>query len=203
LFLDVTSRESQGGKLNIAAGGLYADAMVSAASLLPRRADEFLAEAAEALTVIRRFPVQQTFHQPESLARAAESAFVLGDEDSSYVRVGEDFINALLLMQYRDSVNGGLFEGCAGMMYPTFRESVAALMTLALLGDRLPKLPTKNMCELGLARCFRFLEHYGSDAVLPVEGLPTKEVPGGGTVGTAIYAAGGVFDLAHLQKSLT
>jgi hypothetical protein len=194
LFLDAVSRESQGGKLNVAAGGLYANVMLSAV--------ELKAEAAQALTVMRRFPVQQMFHQPEQLARAAESAFLLGVEDSAYEKIGEDFIHALLLMLYRDSINAGLFEGCAGMMYPTFRESVASLVTLASLGGRFPNLPIKNICELGISRCFRFLKHYGAEAVLPVEGLATKEVPTGANIGTAIYAAGGVFDLAYLQTAL-
>jgi hypothetical protein len=29
------------------------------------------------------------------------------------------------IMMYRDPINAGLFEGCAGLMYPTFRESAA------------------------------------------------------------------------------
>ena len=202
LFLDVITRESQGGKLNVAVGGLYAGVMLSAATLFPQRADEFKAEAAQALTVLRRFPLQQMFHQPEMLAGAAESAFLLGAEDRSYDRMGEDFLHALLLMQYRDAVNGGLFEGCAGMMYPTFRESVASLLTLASLGHRVPQLPVRSICESGVARCYRFLKYYDRRAVFPTEGLATKEVPDGANVGTAIYAAGGVFDLAYLQKAL-
>jgi hypothetical protein len=202
LFLDVVTRESQGGKLNVAVGGLYAAVMLSAAKLLPQRADELKAEAAQALTVLHRFPLQQMFHQPEMLAQAAESAFLLGAEDRSYDRMGEDFLHALLLMQYRDAVNGGLFEGCAGMMYPTFRESVASLLTLASVGHRVSQLPVRDICESGVARCYRFLKNYGTDAVFPAEGLATREVPEGANVGTAIYAAGGVFDLAYLQKTL-
>ena len=207
LFLDVTTRESKGGKLNIAAGGLYANVMQSAARILPRRADELKTEAAQALTVLRRFPVQQLFHQPEQLARAAESAFLLGVEDRSYEKMGNDFVCALLLMMYRDPINAGLFEGCAGMMYPTFRESVASLMTLAALGDRAGELPIRSICELGLSTCHRFLKHYGAEkdaakTVLPIEGLGTIELPYAGSIGTALYAAGGVFDLAYMQKTL-
>jgi hypothetical protein len=202
LFLEVTTRESQGGKLNVAAGGLYADVMLTAARILPRRAEELKTEAARALTVMRRFPVQQLFHQPEQLARAAESAFLLGVEDRSYEKIGHDFVHALLLMMYRDPINAGLFEGCAGMMYPTFRESVASLMTLAALGDRVRELPIRSICELGLARCHRFLKRYDAGTVLPVEGLGTKEVSNAGDIGTALYAAGGVFDLAYMQRAL-
>jgi len=201
LFLDVTTREGHGaGSLNIAVGGLYADVMLAAAALLPHRADEFKAEAGKALTVLHRFPVQQMFHQPEMLARAAESAFRLSAEDIAYESIGQDFLRALLLMQYRDKVNGGLFEGCAGMMYPTFRESVASLMTLASHRDKLPQLPGADICDLGIIKCRRFLKDYGTNGALPVEGLATREMEGGGSVGTAIYAAGGVFDLAFLQK---
>lgn len=208
LFLDVATRESQGGKLNVAAGGLYANVMLSAAGLLPHRAEELKIEAARALTVMRRFPVQQLFHQPEQLARAAESAFLLGVEDRSYEKMGYDFIRALLLMMYRDPINAGLFEGCAGMMYPTFRESAASLMTLAALGDRVGELPIRSICELGLSKCHRFLKHYGAGkdvakTVLPFEGLGTTEVPDAGSIGTALYAAGGVFDLAYMQRTLT
>lgn len=207
LFLNVTTRESQGGKLNVAAGGLYANVMQSAARILPQRAEELKIEAARALTVMRRFPVQQLFHQPEQLARAAESAFLLGAEDRSYEKMGYDFVCALLLMMYRDPINAGLFEGCAGMMYPTFRESAASLVTLAALGDRVHELPIRSICELGLSTCHRFLEHYrvgkdSAETVLPTEGLGTKEVPYAGGIGTALYAAGGVFDLAYMQRTL-
>lgn len=202
LFLNVTTWESQGGKLNVAAGGLYADVMLAASRIWPDRAEELKAEAAQALTVMRRFPVQQLFHQPEQLARAAESAFLLGVEDRSYEKMGHDFVHALLLMMYRDPINAGLFEGCAGMMYPTFRESVASLTTLAALGDNVRELPIRSICELGLSRCYRFLEHSGAGRALPREGLATKEVPNAGYIGTAIYAAGGVFDLAYVQRTL-
>ena len=202
LFLDLTTWESQGGKLNVAAGGLYANVMLSAARIWPDRGEELKIEAAQALTVMRRFPVQQLFHQPEQLAKAADSAFVLGVEDGSYEKMGHDFVHALLLMMYRDPINAGLFEGCAGMMYPTFRESVASLMTLAALGDRARELPIGSICELGLSKCYGFLRHYGAGTVLPGEGLGTKEVPNAGHIGTAIYAAGGVFDLAYIQRTL-
>ncbi|MFI7545687.1 hypothetical protein [Actinoplanes sp. NPDC049599] len=200
LFLNATHRENQGGKLNVAAGGLYASVMLAAASLIPHQAEEFKAEAAEALTVMRRFPVQQLFHQPELLARAAESAFQLSRETPFHRRVGEDFTHAMLLMMYRDHVNAGLFEGCAGMMYPTFRESVAALVSLASIEDRMLLLPIRSVCELGVSRSYRFLHHYDDGSVLPYEGLTTREMPGE-KAGIAIYAAGGVFDLAHLQGS--
>jgi hypothetical protein len=202
LFLDVTTRDNRGGKLNVAVGGLYANVMLSAAKILPHRAEELKTEAAQALTVMRRFPVQQLFHQPEQLAKAAESAFQLGVEDGAYEKMGHDFVHALLLMMYRDPINAGLFEGCAGMMYPTFRESVASLLTLARLGDRFLELPIRSICELGLSKCYRFLQHYGPGKVLPREGLGTKEVPDAGNIGTAVYAAGGVFDLAYMQRTL-
>jgi hypothetical protein len=202
LFLNVTTRESHGGNLNVAAGGLYADVMLSAARILPHRAEELKTEAAHALTVLRRFPVQQLFHQPEQLARAAESAFLLGVADNSYEKMGHDFVNALLLMMYRDPINAGLFEGCAGMMYPTFRESVASLVTLAALPDRVRELPIRDICESGLSRSYRFLKHYDARTALPGEGLGTKEMPNAGYIGTALYAAGGVFDLAYMQKTL-
>jgi hypothetical protein len=207
LFLNVATRESQGGKLNVAAGGLYANVMLSAARILPHRAEELKTEAAQALTVMRRFPVQQLFHQPEQLARAAESAFLLGVEDRSYRKMGHDFVCALLLMMYRDPINSGLFEGCAGMMYPTLRESAASLMTLAALRDRFRELPIRSICERGLSTCHRFVKHYAAEkdvaeTVLPFEGLGTTEVPDAGSIGTALYAAGGVFDLAYMQRTL-
>jgi hypothetical protein len=141
------------------------------------------------------------------LARAAESAFLLGDEDRSYRKMGHDFVYALLLMMYRDPINSGLFEGCAGMMYPTLRESAASLMTLAALRDRFRELPIRSICERGLSTCHRFVKHYAAEkdvaeTVLPFEGLGTTEVPDAGSIGTALYAAGGVFDLAYMQRTL-
>jgi hypothetical protein len=200
LFLDVPSRAMHGDQLNIAVSGLYADVMLSAASLWPRRADEFKAEAAEALTVMRRFPVQRLFHQPELFARAAESSFLLSADDSSFENIGNDFLHALLLMMYRDPLNAGLFEGCAGMMYPTFRESVASLVALARVGGGLGNLPIDSIRQLGLSRCYRFLKHFKGGMVLPSEGLATKEAPNADRIGDAVYAAGGVFDLARMQK---
>lgn len=88
------------------------------------------------------------------------------------------------------------------MMYPTFRESVACLTTLAALRDRFPELPIRDICELGLSTCHRFLKQYRNAMVLPVEGLATNEVPNVGNTEMALYAAGGVFDLAHMQKTL-
>jgi hypothetical protein len=201
LFLAMATGEGYGNGLNVAASGLYAKVTLEAALLFPERADQLKEEAASALSTLRRFPLAQCFHQPELLAYAAQSAQALEVSSGQYAHWREDFLRMLLMMMYRDPPNVGLFQGCAGMMYPSFRESAASLAALA--GFRqISTLPLGDICRLGLSACDRFIHKKGHLAGLPVEGIATKELPEAGDIGTAIYAAGGVFDLACMQSSL-
>jgi hypothetical protein len=101
---------------------MYAKVLVAAAIIFPDRAEAWRDEATHALKCLRRWPLNQIFHQTVQLSWAAWVAHELG-----YPEWRDDFTRALLLSCYRQGDLAGLFTGCAGLRYPAFRETVEAV----------------------------------------------------------------------------
>ena len=183
--------------LNPSVLGMYAMVLVEAADAYPEDAGVYHDEAIKALLQLRRWPWYQMFHQTVQLSWAAWAAHRLGRPDWR-----NDFTRCLLLCCYRQGQHAGLFQGCAGLSYPAFRETVEAVSPwIEWLSDA-RELPLLRMIlDLVLDRARHFLSE-DPHAGLPQEGLATVEQPKAGQIGVAIYAAPQVFDLASLQKKL-
>jgi len=182
--------------LNPSVLGMYAMLLVEAAMAFPEDADRYRGEAADALMNLHRWPIHQLFHQTIQLSWAAWASHRLGKHEWR-----DDFVRCLLLSCYRRGEHAGLFQGCAGLMYPTFRESVEAVTPWIEFMDDIPDLPLRNVLDLVFDKARRFLSP-APHSPLPQEGLATLEQPLAGNIGIAIYAAPQLFDLAHLQRKL-
>jgi hypothetical protein len=182
--------------LNPSVLGMYAMILVEAAQAYPEDADIFHSEATTALLNLHRWPIQQLFHQTIQLSWAAWASHRLRKPAWR-----DDFIRCLLLSCYRQGDNAGLFQGCAGLMYPTFRETVEAITPWIEFLDDIPELPLRGILDLVFDRARRFISPE-PHSPLPQEGLATIEQPLAGQIGIAIYATPQLFDLAHLQSQL-
>lgn len=159
--------------LNPSVLGMYAKVLVAAAAIFPDRAEAWRDEATCALRRLRRWPLNQIFHQTVQLSWAAWAAHELG-----YPEWRDDFTRALLLTCYRQGDLAGLFCGCAGLRYPAFRETVEAVQPWShWLRDSPPDLPLAQIIELVFAQAGKFICTAGTNAGLPQEGLPTNEQP--------------------------
>jgi hypothetical protein len=198
----VNEQESQGDArvigfaLNPSVLGMYAMLLVEGADTFFQDADVYCEEAIKALQTLHRWPVYQMFHQTVQLSWAAWASHRLGKPVWR-----DDFIRGLVLSCYRQGEHAGLFQGCAGLMYPSFRETVEAVTPWVEFLDGTTGLPLREILNLVLDKARHFLcqdPHAG----LPKEGLATVEQPQAGEIGVAIYAAPQVLDLASLQKKL-
>lgn len=176
--------------------GMYAMLLVEAATAYPEDADIYCSEATNALLNLHRWPIHQLFHQTIQLSWAAWASHRLGKAEWR-----DDFVRCLLLSCYRQGEHAGLFQGCAGLMYPTFRETVEAVTPWIEFLDDIPELPLRGILDLVFDKARHFVSP-GPHSPLPQEGLATVEQPLAGKIGIAIYAAPQIFDLAHLQKEL-
>jgi len=183
-----------GSALNPSVLGMYAMVLVEAADAYPKDTDDYHAEAIKALLQLRRWPWHQMFHQTVQLSWAAWAAHRLGRPDWR-----DDFTRCLLLSCYRQGKHAGLFQGCAGLSYPAFRETVEAVSPWIEWLTEANELPLRMILDLVLDKAQHFLSE-GLHTSLPQEGLATLEQPQAGQIGVAIYAAPQVFDLASLQK---
>jgi hypothetical protein len=174
--------------------GMYAMILTHTAKLLPSKQDEYLNEAALALKTLRRWPISQIFHQTIQLSWAAKACNKLDLKEWR-----DDFTRCLLLSCYRQGDIAGLFQGCSGLDYPAFRETVDAIVPWIEWLDNAPSdLPLRQIIDLVLNKAVRFIDK-GANYGLPNEGLSTLEQPEANKTGIAIYAAPQVFDLARLQ----
>jgi hypothetical protein len=205
LFAKLSKANEQGSKtdagvigfaLNPSVLGMYAMLLVEAATAYPEDADTYRGEAIDALRNLHRWPIHQLFHQTIQLSWAAWASHRLGKPQWR-----DDFVRCLLLSCYRQGEHAGLFQGCAGLMYPTFRETVEAVTPWIEFMDDLPELPLREILDQVFDKARHFLSP-APHSPLPQEGLATIEQPLAGNIGIAIYAAPQLFDLAHLQRKV-
>lgn len=160
------------------------------------------------LLALRREPVGLAFHEPLQLGFAAAAAARLADEgDALMAPLAEEFVRGQLRMLYWDEdldatrsgyAVRGMFEACASLLYPAFKENVEAILpwTELLRSGRGPTellLKVMNLIRIHSLAFFDPLlpRPQGSAAPwIPYENLGTTELPGTGSIGKEVYGAG-------------
>jgi hypothetical protein len=213
LFADAADWKARGALLNAGAGGLYAAGAVLAAQLLQR--PDYLVQAWAVLRRLHRMPPAMLTHEPQQLGYGAAAAGYLADHgfgDEARMVAG-DLVRLSLRMGYWTSDPAvplydarGMFQACASLCYPAFKENVETLLMwpalLASPGNH-AYLPVELMAAFAnLQRChnYAFFDDWlpanlrrGPCSFVPYEDLATSEFPHTATLGKEVYGAGEVF----------
>jgi hypothetical protein len=215
LFVDHAENEPIGSATNYSVGGLYAYGHMLAYAL--GAGDAHRDEARAALATMHALPIDRLWHEPQQLGFAAAAAALVYEQTHEPVAASwaVDFLTAQLRMVYWDdrSPRGeplvGMFQACASLLYPAFKENVEAL------------LPWPHLLRVGLGdatlmlrvldaqrrhnRAFFDTLRDGTEQrcpYIPYENLGTVELPEAGQIGKEIYGAGEVFWLYLLLEGL-
>ncbi|HML22379.1 MAG TPA: hypothetical protein PKD09_12070 [Aggregatilinea sp.] len=211
LFADATDWQPRGSVLNVSVGGLYAAGYVLAVQMTGSRA--YLDEAAAALCVMHALPPHQLTHEVQQLTFAAASAAFLAREGyenrpAYWAAMAADFTRLALRMGYwqRDPAvplydPRGMFQACASLSYPAYKENVEALLAWPeLLRGRAG--PAGVMAAFAnLQRCHNtvFFDPYLPESVrrgpcpgIPYEDVATSEFAHTAELGKELYGAGEV-----------
>jgi hypothetical protein len=222
LFADAADWKARGALLNVGAGGLYAAGAVLAAQLLHQ--PDYLARAWAVLQRLHQLPPAMLTHEPQQLSYGAAAAGYLADHgygDEARTVAG-DFVRLSLRMGYWATDPAvplydarGMFQACASLCYPAFKENVETLLAWpALLANPAnhPFLPVGLMAAFAnLQRCHNtaFFDDWlpaqlrrGPCSFVPYEDLATSEFPHTATLGKELYGAGEVFWSALLFDAL-
>ncbi len=214
LFAEVRSKTPFGSSTNYSVGGMYAYGHLLAHAHTGRA--EHLEEAYAALATLNRLPLDRMWHEPQQLGFAAAAAALLSERrgDPALAALAEDLLATQLRMVYWDdrSVRGdsitGMFQACASLLYPAFKENVESILPW-------PQLLRAGIGDVGLL--LRVLDAQrrnngayfdairGTEGVgrfIPYENLGTVELPQEGQIGKEIYGAGEVFWLYLLLEAL-
>jgi hypothetical protein len=221
LFADAADWQPRSSLLNVSVGGLYAAGCVLAYQLSGGETAH-LREAAQALHVMHQLPPHQLTHEPQQLSFAAAAAAFLaqtGYEDTTdWGALAADFVHLALRMGYwsQDPVvpfydPRGMFQACASLCYPAFKENVEVLIAW-------PELLRQGIGQADLMaafanfqRChnYAFFDPYlpaevrrGPCAYVPYEDLATTEFEHTGRLGKELYGTGEVFWSALLFDRL-
>ncbi len=199
LFCETATGEALGSCPNVSVGGLYAYGHVQAWQM--GLGEEHRQEALATLKVMRRMPLELQYHEPQQLGFAAAAAAVLGER-----ALARDFLNAQLRMAYWFTDGGtdvrGMFQACASLLYPAFKENVEALLPWSvLLGEGVGD-PRLLLRIIALQRRNN-LAYFDADAApfIPYENLGTPELPQRGVIGKEIYGAGEVLWLYLMTEA--
>lgn len=194
-----------GAASNASVAGLLAYAALLAGELGNDRAPVL---AKRLLLALRREPIELAFHEPLQLGFAAAAAARLADAgDPLMAPLTDEFVRAQLRMLYWDEDpeaerNGyavrGMFEACASLLYPAFKENVEAILpwTELLRSGRGPTELLLKVMNLIRVHSLAFFDpllprSQGSAAPwIPYENLGTTELPGTGSIGKEVYGAG-------------
>ncbi len=213
LFADATDWRARGALLNAGAAGLYAAGAVLAAQLLD--APGSLAKAWNVLKRLHQLPPAMLTHEPQQLTFGAAAAGYLarhgfGDEARA---IAGDLVRLSLRMGYWGADPAapfydprGMFQACASLSYPAFKENVETLLGWPeLLADEAnhPHLPVELMAAFAnLQRChnYAFFDPWLPEGLrrgpcphVPYEDLATAEFAHTAVLGKELYGAGEVF----------
>lgn len=221
LFADAEQWQARGSLLNVSVGGLYAAGCVIAHQLSDGDADH-LREAALALRTMHQLPPHQLTHEPQQLSFAAASANYLRqmgyEADTDWASMAADFVNLSLRMGYwaKDPAvpfydPRGMFQACASLCYPAFKENVEVLVAWPeLLRAGLgPVTLMAAFANLQRRHNYAFFDPYlpedlrrGPCPYVPYEDLATAEFEHTAKLGKELYSTGEVFWSALLFDAL-
>ncbi|MGE5594024.1 MAG: hypothetical protein ACM3X3_10155 [Betaproteobacteria bacterium] len=211
LFYDPATGSPVDSGTNYSAAGLYAYGAILGFRVSGR--EEYLSEASEALLTMTRLPLDLLYHEPQQFAYGALAAAELASllDDPSLRRISRDLIRAQMRMLYwyDDVVRSrgayhtrGLFQACASILYPAFKENVESILPwLPLLerGDFNPAL--LRILDLQRRNNLYYLDPFlpesertgASCPHIPYENIGMLELPDStGYVGKEIYGTGEV-----------
>ncbi|MDQ2745331.1 MAG: hypothetical protein M3Z66_23950, partial [Chloroflexota bacterium] len=214
LFAEVRSKKPFGSSTNYSVGGMYAYGHLLAHAHTGR--EEHLDEAYAALATLGRLPVDRMWHEPQQLGFAAAAAALLSEQraDPALAALAEDLLATQLRMVYwndrslrGDSITG-MFQACASLLYPAFKENVESILPWPQLlrsgiGDASLLLRILDAQRRNNGAYFDAIR--GGEGVgrfIPYENLGTVELPQEGQIGKEIYGAGEVFWLYLLCEAL-
>ncbi|MFO7323902.1 MAG: hypothetical protein DIU68_019410 [Chloroflexota bacterium] len=233
LFADALDWQARGSLLNPSVGGLYAAGCVLGWQLTGDR--QWLHEAARALETLYRLPPHLLTHEPQQLSFGAAAARFLAKAAPDVVAgddwdgMAADLVRLSLRMGYWGRDPGapfydprGMFQACASLAYPAFKENVETLWPWPELlrhgaesagdGDAFNPQLVELMCAFAnLARCHNlaFFDPYlpeqlrrGPCPWIPYEDIATTEFPHTAALGKELYGAGEVFWSALLFDAL-
>ncbi|MDI7246112.1 MAG: hypothetical protein QME92_01380 [Bacillota bacterium] len=211
LFYDPATGMPVDSGTNYSVAGLYAYGAVLAFRLSGR--EEFLGEARDALLTMTRLPLDLLYHEPQQFAFGALAAFELSSllGDPSLARISHDLIRAELRMLYwyddlarsRGAYHTrGLFQACASILYPAFKENVESVLPwLPLLKEGGFNPALLRVLDLQRRNNFYHFDPFLPESErtgavcphIPYENIGTLELPDStGYVGKEIYGAGEV-----------
>lgn len=224
LFADASDWQPRGSLLNVSVGGLYALGCILAAQLrAPDDADAASAdldEARRALRTLHALSPGQLTHEPQQLSFAAAAASYLAgiDAEPTWRSVADDFVALSLRMGYwgKDAAVAfydprGMFQACASLCYPAFKENVETILPWAelLRGESPHEATLAAFANLQRRHNHAFFDPYlpeplrrGPCAYVPYEDLATAEFPHTAELGKELYGAGEVFWSALLFDAL-
>lgn len=215
LFVDIATRSPVRAATNYSVGGMYAYGQMLAHAHTGDTSH--LEEARIALSTLRSLTVDRMWHEPQQLGFAAAAAALLAEEtgDSTAAAWVRDLLAAQLRMTYWDdhSASGdsltGMFQGCASLLYPAFKENVESI------------LPWPHLLRMGLVQAKLLLrlldaqrrhnraffdvlrgETTGPGPSIPYENLGTIELPEQGRLGKELYGTGEIFWLYLMLEAL-
>lgn len=223
LFADASDWQARQSVLNVGVSGLYAAGCVLAAQLQPEEAGRYLDEAARTLHTTHALPPHMHTHEPQQLTFAAAAARYLAThraDNTDWPTYRSDYVNLSLRMGYweRDSRvdfydTRGMFQACASLAYPAFKENVETLVAWPeLLREGGAGLPVALMAAFAnLQRChnYAFFDPWLPAAhrtpystYIPHENIATHELNRTATFGKELYGTGEVFWSALLFDAL-
>jgi hypothetical protein len=196
---------ASGAASNASVAGLLAYAALLARELGNEDAP---ALARRLLLALRREPIELAFHEPLQLGFAAAAAALLADAgDDLMGPLADEFVRAQLRMLYWDEDPAadesgyavrGMFEACASLLYPAFKENIEAILpwTELLRSGRGPTELMLKVMNLNRVQSLAFFDPLlprSQSSVapwIPYENLGTTELPGTGSIGKEVYGAG-------------
>jgi hypothetical protein len=209
IYYRTANLDQKGAGTNYAVGGLYAWGGVMAHRLTGDA--KYLDEARHAIDVLTAVRAATLFHEPQELAYGALAAAELAMPDAARYLLYEQL---RLLYWYSDPSQKthdirGMFQACASILYPAFKENVESILPWTGLLKRgvlveglFPILDQQrrnnfcyfDACQEGAAQPSPFI---------PYENLGTLELGGGtGLVGKEIYGSGEVLWLYLMFEAL-
>jgi len=204
LFCVVEDAQAVGSGTNYSVLGMYAYALLLGYELFERPG--YLEEASKAIVTLYELqkpsPLEIIYHEPQQLAYTAAAAHRLGaiKGEAAFFEMRDDFLRAQLRMMYWGGETAGMFQACAGILYPAPKENVESILPwLEFLGET--PLPLKQIINLQRIGNIRFISGSEPGPNIPWENLPTREFDYQG-IGKELYGSGEILWMAVIERVL-